>query len=54
MVYFPIVDRRNTRPHAAGVAAYSRTLRGGQLDIYNPFFGAMRGKAHNGRALALA
>ncbi len=26
MVYFPVVDRRNTRPHAAGVAAYSRAL----------------------------
>ena len=32
MVYFPLVDRRTTRPHAAGVAAYSRALRGGQLD----------------------
>ena len=54
MVYFPLVDRRNTRPHAAGVAAYSRALRGGKLDIYHTFFGAVGPKTDNGRALALA
>ena len=26
MVYFRLVNRRNTRPYAAGVAAYSRAL----------------------------
>ena len=54
MVYFRLVDRRNTRPHAAGLAAYSRALNRGQLDIYHALACAMRWEAHNGRALTLA
>jgi len=53
MVYFRLVDRRNARPHAAGVAACSRALRG-QFDVNNALFGAMCWEADNSRALALA